>query len=215
MDEIVRKRMDIKLENTKKALEKNNMNALIMEDITQVVAYLKEHIKTNSKLSVGGSQTLFECGLIDLFRKMPIQFEDRYKEGLSRKEITSIFQTAFTCDYYVASTNAISEDGELYNVDGNGNRVAAITFGPKHVILVVGENKIVSCASDAFRRLKTIAAPMNAKRLHKKTPCTIRGICMDCKSEERICGSYIITKRQTSNNKGRITILLVKQNLGY
>ena len=84
MDEIVRKRMDIKLENTKKALEKNNMNALIMEDITQVVAYLKEHIKTNSKLSVGGSQTLFECGLIDLFRKMPIQFEDRYKEGLSR-----------------------------------------------------------------------------------------------------------------------------------
>lgn len=215
MDENVRKIMDIKLERTKKALEKNNMNALILNNVDEVVSYFKNTVEADSRLSVGGSQTLFEAGLIDLFREMPIHFEDRYEEGITREQQHEIFRQAFTCDYYVTSSNAVSENGELYNIDGTGNRVAAMTYGPKKVIVVVGENKLVASLPDAMKRLETTAAPMNAQRLERKTPCTITGTCSECYSEERICSTYAVTKRQTTPNKGRITVLLVKENLGY
>jgi hypothetical protein len=90
-----------------------------------------------------------------------------------------------------------------------------MTYGPKKVIVVVGENKLVASLPDAMKRLETTAAPMNAQRLERKTPCTITGTCSECYSEERICSTYAVTKRQTTPNKGRITVLLVKENLGY
>ncbi|MDF9823666.1 hypothetical protein M2475_000013 [Breznakia sp. PF5-3] len=215
MDKNVRKIMDIKLERTKKALLKNNMNAEILDDERAVLEYLKTTIEEGTRVSVGGSQTLFECGIIEALRKMPITFEDRYEEGLSREAMLELFRHAFTCDYYISSSNAVSENGELYNVDGTGNRVAALTFGPKKVFLVVGENKIVKDLSEAIARIENIAAPMNSERLDKKTPCTVTGSCSSCMSEDRICTSYVATKKQQNSNKGRITVLLVKKSLGY
>lgn len=215
MDTSVRDVMDIKLERTRKALIRNNVNAIILEDEDDVLSYLKNTIKEGSSVNVGGSQTLFECGVIDLLRTMPINFQDRYADGLGVEAIQQIFREAFSCDYYLASSNAVSVEGELYNVDGNGNRVAALLFGPKQVILVIGENKIVMDRKEAIQRAEEIAAPMNAVRLHKDTPCTVIGNCAHCMQPQRICTSYVSMGRQSDANKDRITVLLVKKSLGY
>lgn len=213
MDINTKNLMEIKLEKTKEALLKNNMDARILEDDEQVREEITKIIEEGSRVSVGGSQTLFECGIIDLLRGMDIQFEDRYAKGLTREEMEEIYHKAFTCDYYLSSSNAVTMNGELYNVDGNSNRVAAISYGPKHVILVVGANKIVKDLEEAKKRVETIAAPANCLRLNKKSACSKTGVCVDCKSEDRICATYVTHKYQLKKN--RIIVLLVKEEFGY
>ena len=189
------------------------MDAYILNDINEVKQKIMDLIPLHSRVSVGGSQTLFETGVIDLLRNMDIEYDDRYQEGLTRPQMNEVYRRAFLCDYYLASSNAVTMNGELYNVDGNANRVAAITYGPQHVILVVGQNKIVSNLEEAKQRVENIAAPANCIRLNKNNACTHNGKCMDCQSETRICATFVTHKRQMTKN--RITILLVKENLGY
>lgn len=215
MDENVRSILNVKLENTKKALLKNNMNAEILEDRAAVQDYLKSNIKEGSIVSIGGSQSLKECDGIQVLSEMPITFINPFKDDLSGEEKKKLYREAFMSDYYITSSNAITETGELYNVDGNGNRVSAMIFGPEHVILVVGENKIVRDMDAAVNRVREIAAPMNVKRLNKKTACDISGTCLDCQGPDRICSSYVRLGKQSERNKGRITVLLVKESLGY
>lgn len=213
MDANVKKIFDVKLEKTKKALINNNMDARILDSVEALKEEIKAIIEDGASASVGGSQTLFECGIIDLLREMNIQYDDRYKEGLTREEQVEVYRRAFLCDYYLSSSNAVTMNGELYNVDGNANRVAAITYGPKKVILVVGRNKIVSDIEEAKQRVKSIAAPANCIRLHKDNACTYAGECMDCASSTRICCTYVTHSYQL--NKNRIIVLLVNEDFGY
>ena len=124
-----------------------------------------------------------------------------------------IFRKSFFSDTYLTSTNAITENGELYNVDGYGNRVAAMIYGPKSVIVVAGINKIVKDLDQAVERVKRIAAPANSIRLDKNTPCTKTGYCVDCKKDDRICCSYTVLGHQKQKN--RIKVILVGESLGY
>lgn len=213
MDKNMEELYRIKMEKTKAALEKNNMECEILENKEAVVNYLKEHLEEGCSVSVGGSQTLFECNVIDLLREMPVKYDDRYQEGLSRKEQREVFRRAFLCDYYISSSNAVTMNGELYNIDGTSNRVAAISFGPDKVILVVGRNKIVKDLEEAQYRVRNIAAVANCIRLNKDTPCVKVGHCVDCQNENRICATFVVHRRQ--NNKNRIKVLLVNEDLGY
>ena len=202
-----------KIIRTIEALEKNNMNGYLVENEEELIDKIKEIVSEGSMVACGGSISLFETGVIDHLRSDRYKFLDRYKEGLTKEEIVKIYKEAFFADAYFSSSNAITEDGQLYNVDGNGNRVAALLYGPGKVIIICGINKIVPTLDDAIKRNKTVSAPANAKRLNKNTPCTKVGYCMNCNSKERICSEYTVIKRQSI--KGRIHVIFLNKEIGY
>jgi len=127
--------------------------------------------------------------------------------------LKKLYRNTFSADVYFTSTNAITEKGELYNVDGNGNRVAAMLYGPDKVIIIAGINKIVENIEEAIKRNERVSAPANCKRLNRATPCVKVGHCIDCSSEERICNEYTIIRRQ--GNKDRIHVIFLNEELGY
>lgn len=201
-----------KILRTIEAINKNNMNGYLVNTKEELIEKIKELVKENSTVSCGGSMSLFETGVIEHLRSGRYKFLDRYEEGLSREEITKIFKESFFADAYFASSNAVTEDGKLYNVDGNGNRVAAMLYGPDKVIVIAGVNKIVKDINEAIYRVENFAAPANAKRLDKKTPCTVTGKCMNCSSPERICREYTVIRKPVPN---RIFVLLLNEEYGY
>ncbi len=213
MDNISSWIVEQKVKRTMANLEKNNMEAFYVKDELEALDKVKEIIKEGEIVAVGGSMTLFETGIIDLLRDGNYKFLDRYKDSITSDELKEIYRKSFFADSYLVSSNAITEDGELYNVDGNGNRVAAMLYGPDKVIVIVGTNKIVRDEEEAIERNKAISAPGNAKRLNRKTPCAKVGYCMDCSSEERICNEYVLIRRQ--GRKGRIKVIIVGKELGY
>lgn len=202
-----------KILRTIEAINKNNMNGYLVNTKEELIEKINELVKENSTVSCGGSMSLFETGVIEHLRSGRYKFLDRYKEGLSREDITKIFKESFFADAYFASSNAVTEDGKLYNVDGNGNRVAAMLFGPEKVIIVVGVNKIVSNIEEAIKRNKEISAPANAKRLDKMTPCSKVGYCMKCKGNDKICREFTVISSQI--NKDRIHVIFMNENIGY
>lgn len=210
------------IEKIMENLRKNNMVPYFAETKEDALKLIKTLVKEGETVSVGGSVTLNEIGALDMLRNGDYNFLDRYKEGLSREDITEIFRKSFFADSYITSTNALTSEGELYNVDGNANRVAAMLFGPKSVIVVAGKNKIVENLNEAEKRVKTIAAPKNVKRLGMKTYCAEKGVCMGfedeklcagCNSEDRICASYTVMARQRI--KDRVKVIIVNEELGY
>lgn len=213
MDKNVLWNLEKKVERTIKALQNNNMEGYYVSNEDELKNKLCELIKGNSTVSVGGSMTLFETGVIDFLRSGKYNFLDRYEEGLTPEQIKNIYRQTFFADTYLLSSNAITEQGEIYNVDGNGNRVAAMIYGPDQVIIIVGVNKIVKDLKECEERLNRIASPTNAKRLNKNTPCVKTGYCMNCNSEDRICCDYVVMKKQ--RNKGRIKVIIVGKELGY
>jgi L-lactate utilization protein LutB len=213
MDKNVLWHIEQRVKKTMDNLEKNNMEAYFVKNEEEMLSKVKELITEGETVAVGGSMTLFETGIIDYLRNGKFNFLDRYKDGLTANEVKEIFRKSFFADSYLVSTNALTENGELYNVDGNGNRVAAMLYGPDQVIVIVGINKIVKDVDAAIKRNREISAPINAKRLNKTTPCTKVGYCMDCKSSDRICNEYTLIKRQ--GIKGRIKVIIVGKELGY
>lgn len=213
MDENVKIFNEKKIERTIKALEKNNMNGYYVHNNKELIDKIKEIVNEGSKVSCGGSMTLFETGVIDHLRSGRYEFLDRYREGLTREDIVKIYKKSFTADAFFCSSNAITENGELYNVDGNGNRVAAMLYGPDKVIVICGVNKIVSDISEAILRKKQVAGPVNAIRLDRKTPCSKTGCCSECNSKERICNEYTLIKRQS--DKDRVHVIFLNEQLGY
>lgn len=213
MDENVKIFNEKKIERTIKALEKNNMNGYYVHNNKELIDKIKEIVNEGSKVSCGGSMTLFETGVIDHLRSGRYEFLDRYREGLTREDIVKIYKKSFTADAFFCSSNAITENGELYNVDGNGNRVAAMLYGPDKVIVICGVNKIVSDISEAILRKKQVAGPVNAIRLDRKTPCAKTGCCSECNSKERICNEYTLIRRQ--GDKDRIHVIFLNEQLGY
>ncbi|MBE7042615.1 MAG: lactate utilization protein [Ruminococcaceae bacterium] len=214
----------MKIQKTIKNLEANNIKVYYVDNKEDVVPLLKTLISEGDKVAVGGSMTLFETGVIDHLRSGRYVFLDRYQENLTREQIVSIYRDSFLADTYMTSTNAITENGELYNVDGNGNRISALQHGPKSVIVVAGINKIVPDLDAAIHRVKTIAAPKNCVRLNCDTYCNKAGQCVSlnrdnpqmtdgCSSESRICCQYSILAKQ--RHKDRIKVILVGESLGF
>ncbi|WP_026883812.1 lactate utilization protein [Clostridium akagii] len=213
MDENIKWLKDKKLERTMENLEKHNMEAYYVQDENELIKKISEFTKEGETVAVGGSMTLFETGVIDYLKNGNFNFLDRYKDDISGEELKEVYRKSFFADSYFASSNAITENGELYNVDGTGNRVAAMIYGPDKVIVVVSTDKIVKDLDAAIKRNQEYSAPANAKRLNRKTPCAKVGYCMDCSSEERICNEYTLIKRQPI--KGRIKVIFIDKKLGY
>lgn len=213
MDNNVEWILEQKVKRTMEALEANNMESYFVKDEKALIEKINEFVKDGETVAVGGSMTLFETGVIDFLRSGRFNFLDRYKENLTAEDTKNIFRKSFMSDTYFVSSNAVTEQGELYNIDGTGNRVAAMIYGPDKVIVIIGVNKIVSNLDEAIDRTRNCAAPANAKRLNRNTPCAKVGYCMDCDSAERICNDYVLIKKQ--GQKGRIKVIVVGKNLGY
>ncbi len=214
-----------KIQNTVENLRRNNMEAVYVKTKEEALARLRGYLTPGCVIGVGGSVTLSEIGALELLRSGDYRFLDRYAPGLSPNEQRDIYRQSLLADVYVMSSNAVTETGALYNVDGNANRVAALLYGPDSVVVIVGVNKIVPTVEDAVRRVKTVAAPANAARLSCRTPCTRTGICVSmmragddeicsgCASDARICANYVISGKQ--RQKDRIKVILVGEALGF
>lgn len=195
-----------------KNLEKRNMEGYFFENSASCVKAITGMIEDGSVISWGGSESIKECGLMDALSKGSYTLVDRLT-AKSPEEARELYVKAVLSDYYLMSTNAITFDGELINIDGNGNRVACLIHGPKNIIMVVGMNKLVSDVESGYERVCDIAAPANAKRLNKNTPCFHTGKCGDCFSPDCMCSQIVVTRR--SGQKGRIKVFFVAEELGY
>ncbi|WP_342756577.1 lactate utilization protein [Kineothrix sedimenti] len=194
-------------------LEKHNMKGIFVKDEEELIEILKEFIQEDSVVGTGDSITLLETGVLDFLREGNYIFLDKYRDGITSEEKRQIYIQNFSADTFLCSTNALTEEGELYNIDGNGSRVAPMIYGPKQVIIVAGINKLVKNLEEAERRVRNYAAPIDAKRLGKDTPCTKLGHCVDCKSPDRICNDFVTITRQFV--KDRIKVIIVAKQLGY
>lgn len=195
-------------------LKQRHYEAFFCPTAQEAVEKITGMIPEGSSVTWGGSMTIRDMGLTKaLHNKEGLDIWDR-DLAPSREEAQEIYRRAFYADYYLSSVNAMSEDGEIVNIDGNGNRVAAITFGPKHVILVVGINKVTQNLDAAISRARSLAAPVNMMRFADlNTPCKNDGMCHDCKSPDSIC-NYIQIMRN-SHPVGRHIVVIVGEELGY
>ncbi len=194
----------------------NQLDAYIADSRSEAENIVEELVPRGSSVCYGGSMTLVETGILDALRtREDIIFYDRNgtNQHAEFDKVKDVYRQAFLSDFYLTSTNAITEDGWLYNVDASGNRVAAMLFGPKNVIVVCGRNKLVRSEEEARRRVNEQAAPANCVRLDRKTPCAASGYCTDCASPDRICNVYTLIKRQAE--KGRIKVILLNYDAGY
>jgi hypothetical protein len=194
-----------------KALQNRRFDAWYVEEPQEAVEKVFSLIPQGNVIGWGGSFTVETLGLTRLAREKGYPVLDR--DAVPQEDRVETMRKVLTCDTFLGSSNAISEDGQLVNIDGLGNRVAAMIFGPKQVILVAGMNKITKTLEDAYTRARTIAAPLNAQRYpQKKTPCLENGSCANCMSPDSIC-AFIITTR-LCNPPGRIKIILIGKDLG-
>lgn len=213
MDEHIRGIRALSVERVLNGLSKNQMKGYYLSSPEALLPLIQTLVAEEAVVSVGGSMTLFELGLITWLKENRPNYLDRYREGISGDEITTLYRQCFSADAYLTSTQAITENGELFNVDGRGNRVAAMIYGPSKVIVVCGTNKIVVDEKAAIERNKRLAAPANAKRLKRQTPCASLGYCTECNSPDRICADYVLMRRQVV--KDRIHVILVEGDYGY
>lgn len=217
MDKPIENYWRIRLGNLKEALENNNFEVFVADNTAEAKKIVLEQIipKTNAKsVSWGGSLTFVSTGLYDALKGAgDMEVLDTYEKKLSSEESLERRRKSLLVDLYLTGTNAVTESGQLVNLDMIGNRIGAITFGPKHVIILVGRNKLAPDLEDAMFRVKNYAAPVNTMRLGKKTPCAKTSYCEECKSPDRICNTWTITEK--SFPKGRIKVVLINQDLGF
>ena len=195
-----------------KNLKKRNMIGYYCETGKEALDLVKSILPKGSLVTNGGSETLVETGIMDLIRSGEYEYIDR-KSAKTPEESRALYGRIVTADYYLMSTNAITKEGELINVDGVGNRVACLINGPEHILIITGMNKVVTTVEDGIRRVRNIAAPPNSIRVGSKTPCSVTGFCSDCQSDDCICSQTVITRR--SMKPGRITVILVGEEYGF
>ena len=195
-----------------KNLKRRNIEAYYCPTAVEAVKKVSELIADGSSVTWGGSMSIRDISIPQALKeRKTLEILDR-DEVTDREEVVKIYERAFTADVYLSSANAISEDGVIVNIDGNGNRVAAITWGPKKVIFVIGLNKVAQTVEAALARARSTASPINAARFDIKTPCQVDGVCHNCNSPESIC-NYVHFLRNSP--KGRHTVVLVGESLGY
>jgi len=216
MDKPLNHYWNIRLADLKSALETNNFEVHLAETAADAQKIVLEDIlvKTEARsVSWGGSLSVVATGLYHALKgRTDVEMIDTLDKQVPAAEMSERRRRSLLVDLFITGSNAVTEDGQLVNLDMTGNRVAAITYGPKHVVVVIGRNKIVPSADEAMFRVKNIAAPANAMRLDKKTPCVKTSYCEECKSPERICNSWTITEKSFPN--GRVKVVLVNQDLG-
>ena len=212
------------IEKTMENLQKNNIKPFYVDTKEDVLPLVRTLVKEGDTVSNGGSVTLKQTGVMDELKSGRYNYLDRSREGITREEVEEVYRQTYGADVYFASSNAITESGCLYNVDGNSNRVSAILYGPKSVVLVCGYNKIVKDIDEAIKRVKTCAAPPNTVRLNCDTYCAEKGSCVSlnkensemcdgCHSAARICCNYVVSAQQ--RHIDRIKVIIVGEELGY
>ena len=206
-----------RLEDVKNALIRNNFEVYLADNASRAKKIVQEEIIPGidaKTISWGGSVTFISTGLYGALKDNPdFRVLDVFNRKLSPEDAMELRRHSLLVDLYITGTNAVTEGGQLVNLDMYGNRIASITFGPKHVIILVGRNKIVTDMEEAISRIKNYAAPVNTMRLDKKTPCVKTAVCEDCKSPDRICNTWTITEK--SFPKGRVKIVLINEDLGF
>lgn len=217
MNEPIEHFWSIRLAELKEQLESNNFDVYIVGTAKEAGELVMKELLPASgakTISYGGSMTMKAAGLHDALRDLKdVEVKSPDAPGQSQEEKIERRRQGLLVDFFISGTNAVTESGHLVNLDMTGNRVAAITFGPKRVVILVGRNKIVPSLDAAMYRIKEYASPVNAMRLDCKTPCVKTSHCEDCNSPGRICNTWTITER--SFPKGRITIVLINEELGF
>jgi L-lactate utilization protein LutB len=205
-----------RLNDLKESLEENNFEVFIADSRTHAKDIVLKEILPKSRAKIvswGGSMTFLATGLYEVLKDHKgIKFIDTFDKDITDKKRLEQRRQALLADLFITGTNAVTEAGQLVNLDMYGNRVAAITFGPKQVVICAGRNKIVPDLEEAMFRIKDYAAPANAMRLDKKTPCVKNSRCQDCNSPDRICNTWTITEK--SFPKGRVKVVLINEELG-
>ncbi len=201
--------MDNKLLLAKNSLKENGFNVEIFETAEEVKEALLNEIDINESVAFGGSTTLEELGL---YEELKERGNEVYWHWKVEDKVSERLKAALT-DVYLTSTNALTLDGKLVNMDGVGNRVASIAFGHKKVYVIVGKNKICKDYEEASKRIKNIAAPKNAKRLNTNTPCKFTGSCNDCSSPDRLCNVEIILHKNPTG--ANVNVYIVNEELGF
>jgi hypothetical protein len=196
-----------------RALQRNGFDARFVETAAAASAAVLAFARPGATVGFGGSMTVAALGVKAELGKLGAVLLDHNAPGLSPAEKRELLRKQLTCDLFLSSSNAVTLDGELVNVDGNGNRVAALSFGPAKTVVVVGANKIVRDEAAAWDRIESVASPMNAKRLDKQTPCAKAATCQDCEGETRICRVYQVLRRRPALSD--FTVLVVGEPLGY
>jgi len=194
-------------------LKKNFFNVVYFHDSGKAAEYIMGFVKSGMTVGFGGSRTVKGMGIQDKVKEKGGVIYDHGVAGISPEESMSIRRKQLTCDLFLTGINAITMDGWLVNVDGSGNRIAAMTFGPQKVIAVAGTNKIRKDLKAALERIEYLASPLNNKRLSRTNPCVTTGICMNCENQSRICNIYHILKRRPSTTD--FTVVLIGESLGY
>jgi len=195
-----------------KNLEKRQMEGYYCTTCEEAVQKALELMPEGASVAWGGSMTLSETGLMDAIRKANYELIDR-DSAKTPEERRKLYGEICGSDYFLMSTNAITLDGELINIDGRGNRVAFLCYGPQNVIILTGMNKVVSDVQSGIQRVRDVASPPNTVRLNKNTPCATTGRCGNCFSPDCICSQIVITRR--SGTPGRIKVILIGEELGY
>ncbi len=203
---------ELQAERTIKALKKNNFDARFFPKASDALEELWKMIPEGASVGIGGSVTLNQIGFFEAVQKRSIKLLNPFAKGLPAEEADKIRREIFAADFFLCSSNAVTEDGKIYNIDATGNRVAPMIFGPKKVILICGANKIVKDIAEAQKRVQEWVAPMNVKRLGFKPPCGQTGECSDCSSPERICNAYVILAKKPRRTD--FMVLLVGEPLG-
>lgn len=193
-------------------LKKRHYDAHYAEDLNEAKKLVLDMVPEGVTIGLGGSMTVKDMGLLEEFRSGRYNLIDRYNQPNWQAEVEA-YRQALHSDYFVCGTNAITRNGELVNIDSSGNRVSAMIFGPKRVIIVAGANKIVDNLDEAMKRLKKIA-PLNCKRLNHKTPCAESGKCEDCQIQARMC-NYTSIIHHGMKVEGRISIILIAEETGF
>ncbi len=204
------------LAELKKTLEENHFEAFVAADAKEAGKIVLEEIMPKlapKSVAWGGSATFTATGLYEVLKnRKDLKVVDQYQKNLTPEQSIEIRRQELLVDLFFTGANAVTEDGQLVNLDGTGNRVAALTFGPKNVIVLAGRNKVMPDLESAMVRVKNFAAPANAIRLEKQTPCAKTAYCEDCSGPGRICNTWTITEK--SNPKGRIKVILINEDLG-
>ncbi len=209
MNENITKRNNLLAQKVIKGLESRNMMGYYAGSKEEALKLALELIPENSSVTMGGAMSAHEIGLVEALKNGNYNFIDRDQAEDKRAAMLA----AYDADYFLTSANAMTEDGVMVNIDGNSNRVSAIAQGPKHVLVIVGMNKICVDVDAAMKRARNVAAPINAQRFGLSTPCAKTGSCMNCKSPDTICCQFLITR--FSRHEGRIHVILVNDSLGF
>ena len=194
-----------------KKLNTRSIDGYYAETAEEALEMAQRFFTPGCSISWGGSETLKEIGLLDVLKDSDYILYDR--ATVPPEEADAFYGKVVQSDFYLMSTNAITLDGQLVNIDGNGNRVACLIHGPKNVIIIAGMNKVAHDVQSAIKRVQNIASPPNTVRLNKNTPCAKNGYCGDCLGEDSICCQVVITRK--SRYPGRIKVILVGEELGY